>query len=135
MNFEAAKAAHELKEARVAAGIPEELAYNASVASSHVLEAADRLRSQVKELQGRVDSIVSALDNGRSINSLGEIQGAGSTTDAACGRYYEAVRAAEFAEKLVADYIERHALPVCPDCGLYFTQHGEHADNCNFGDR
>lgn len=55
-------------------------------AAQAVSDAEVALQSAAKRVRERAESIEADLDRGRSVNSLGELQGAGPTLDVCCGR-------------------------------------------------
>ena len=49
--------------------------------------AKDRLESEVKELDHRVDRVRESVEQGMGVNSLGELQSSGPRFDIACAEY------------------------------------------------
>ena len=61
-------------------------------AAQAVSDAEVALQAAAKRVRERAESIEADLDRGRSVNSLGELQGAGPTLDVCCGRLELAVQ-------------------------------------------
>lgn len=76
---------------QIAAGVPEVLAELLFSAEQAVEDADRQLAQAARKVQDRAASVLSAVEKGHHVNSLGELQQAGPDLDRACALRQAAV--------------------------------------------